>query len=243
MREWNSSNSHNISWFVRTLLILTLGLLTGCAATSVAPEMAIYQSGLNRIYLEKDPAPGLNTHPTTLTSSEVGSLLRGVRVWKQRNVVHRLLSGEAERTRAFRNEEVAVLAPAISRALELASPDQRVYFHLGQVTEYGEEETTSGWLSVHGNLLYLALNEAHDRHSPGPDISKYDRQMPNVPEQAPAFHATFEPEEYLHASRSGWRLFTIDQQEELQIRYRDALTALLDQSSQDSSRQVKPPQP
>lgn len=224
MRKWDSSDSHKIAWFTCTLLVLSLGIIPGCASTSVAPEMSIYQSGLNRVYLEKDPGSDVNTHPATITPSEVGSLLRGVRIWKQRNVVHRLLSGEAERTRAFRNEEIAVLAPAISRALELASPDQRVYFHLGQVTEYGEEETTSGWLSIQGNLLYLALSEAHDRHSPGPDISKYDRQMPNVPEQAPAFHATFEPEEYLHTVRSGWRLFTIDQREELQIRYRDALT-------------------
>ncbi|UVT17106.1 MAG: hypothetical protein H8K04_06015 [Nitrospira sp.] len=226
MRERTSSDKHRSSWFARTLLVLSIAIMNGCAGTSVAPEMSIYQSGLNRVYLEKDPAPHVNTHPAALTPSEVGSLLRGVRIWKQRNMVHQLLSGEAERTRAFRNEEVAVLAPAISRALELASPDQRVYFHLGQVTEYGEEETTSGWLSVQGNLLYLALSEAHDRHSPGPDISKYDRQMPNVPEQAPAFHATFEPEEYLHSTRSGWSLFTIDQREELQIRYRDALDAL-----------------
>ena len=226
MREWKSRNSPNVSLFVRTMLMLSIALLAGCAGTPAVPEMAVYQSGLNRIHLEKDPGPGLNTHPTTLTPSEVGSLLRGVRIWKQRNVIHRLFAGDAERTRAFRNEEVAVLAPVISRALELASPDQRVYFHIGQVTEYGEEETTSGWLSVQGNLLYLALSEAHDRHSPGPDISKYDRQMPNVPEQAPAFHATFEPEEYLHTARSGWRLFTIDQREELQIRYRDALDAL-----------------
>jgi len=70
------------------------------------------------------------------------------------------------------------------------------------------------------------LSEVHDRHGPGPEISKYDREMPNVPEQAPAFHATFEPEEYLHRVRSGWRLFTPGQREELQIRYRDALEAL-----------------
>ncbi|MFY4730588.1 hypothetical protein [Nitrospira sp. BLG_2] len=207
-------------------LLLSIGLVTGCAGTSVVPEMVIYQSGLNQVYLEKDPNPDLSSHPTSLTPNEVGLLLRGVRVWKQRNIVYRLLAGEAERTRAFRNEEVAVLAPALSRALELASPDQRIYFHLSHVTEYGEEETTSGWLSIRGDVLYLTLSEAHDRHSPGPDISKYDRQMPNVPEQAQAFHATFEPEEYLRAVRSGWRLLTTNQREELQIQYRDALDAL-----------------
>jgi hypothetical protein len=94
------------------------------------------------------------------------------------------------------------------------------------VTEYGEEETTSGWLSVRDNLLYLSLSEIHDRHSPGADITKYDRVLPNVPEQAPTFHVTFEPEEYLAKARSGWKWFAPDQQEELQIRYREALDEL-----------------
>ena len=76
------------------------------------------------------------------------------------------------------------------------------------------------------DALHLALREAHDRHGPGPDISKYDRQMPNVPERSPAFDATFEPEEYLVKVRSGGSVFAPDQQEELIIRYREALAAL-----------------
>jgi hypothetical protein len=226
MNGWNTADNQTAAGSVRALLILSLGVMIGCAGAPAAPQTTIYRSGFNHVYLEQDPDSRSNAHPAALTPSEVSSLLRGVRVWTQRNLVHRLYSGEAERTRAFRNEEVAVLAPAFSKALELASPDQRVSFHLSHVTEYGEEETTSGWLSVRGDLFYLALSEVHDRHGPGPDISKYDRQMPNVPEQAPAFHATFEPEEHLLKVRSGWRLFTPDQREELQIRYRDALAAV-----------------
>lgn len=210
----------------RVTLFVGLAVLAGCASVSPAPEMVIYKSGLNQVYLEKDPDSASNAHPATLSQSEVGALLRGVRVWKQRNLIHQLYAGEPERTRGFRNEEVKILAPALSNALQLASPDQRVYFHLSHATDYGEEETTSGWLYVRDNLLHISLSEIHDRHSPGPEISKYDRVMPNVPEQAPAFHATFEPEEYLHTVRSGWRVFTVDQREELQIRYREALDAL-----------------
>jgi hypothetical protein len=200
--------------------------MTGCASVSPVPETVIYKAGLNQVHLEKDPDSVSNSHPAILTQSEVGALLRGVRVWKQRNLIHRLYAGEPERTRGFRNEEVKILAPALANALELASPDQRVYFHLSHVTDYGEEETTSGWVSIRGNLLYLSLSEIHDRHSPGPEITKYDRVLPNVPEQAPSFSVTFEPEEYVAKARSGWRLFTPDQQEELEIRYREALDAL-----------------
>jgi hypothetical protein len=226
MKNRSFTESHHAGRVARMLFVLGLTVMAGCASVSPVPETVIYKSGLNRVYLEKDPDSMSNSHPTKLSQSEVGTLLRGVRVWKDRNLVHQLYAGEPERTRGFRNEEVKILAPALANALELASPDQRVYFHLSHVTEYGEEETTTGWVSLRDNLLYLSLSEAHDRHSPGPDISKYDRQMPNVPEQAPAFRATFEPEEYLHTVRSGWRVFTVDQREELQIRYREALDAL-----------------
>jgi len=226
MNKRDFVENHHAARVVRVLLVIGLGLMSGCTTVSPVPETVIYNSGLNKVHLEKDPDAVSNSHPVRLSQSDVGALLRGVRVWKQRNPIHRLYAGESERTRGFRNEEVKILAPALSNALELASSDQRVYFHLSHVTEYGEEETTSGWLFVRGNLLYLSLSEIHDRHSPGAEISKYDRVMPNVPEQASSFHATFEPEEYLHTVRSGWRWFTTDQREELQIRYRDALDAL-----------------
>lgn len=226
MKNRNFTESHVSGRIARVLLVAGLAVMTGCASVSPVPEMVIYKSGLNQVHLEKDPDSVSNSHPATLTQSEVGALLRGVRVWKQRNLIHRLYAGESERTRGFRNEEVKVLAPALSNALELAAPDQRVYFHLSHVTEYGEEETTSGWVSLRGHLLYLSLSEIHDRHSPGADITKYDRVLPNVSEQVPSFGVTFEPEEYVAKARSGWRLFTPDQQEELQIQYREALDAL-----------------
>ncbi len=226
MNYRNFTESHYAARVARVMLFVGLAVIAGCASVSPVPEMVIYKSGLNQVYLEKDPDSASNAHPTTLSQSEIGALLRGVRVWKERNFIHQLYAGEPERTRGFRNEEVKILAPALSNALQLASPDQRVYFHLSHATDYGEEETTSGWLYVRDNLLHISLSEIHDRHSPGPEITKYDRVMPNVPEQAPAFHATFEPEEYLHTVRSGWRVFTVDQREELQIRYREALDAL-----------------
>ena len=226
MKKRTLSQSQNVRRVAQVLLGVGLAFITGCTSVSPVPETVIHKAGLNQVHLEKDPDSVSNSHPVSLSQSEVGALLRGVRVWKQRNLIHRLYAGESERTRGFRNEEVKILAPALANALELASPDQRIYFHLSHVTEYGEEETTSGWVSVRGNLLYLTLSEIHDRHSPGADITKYDRVLPNVPEQAPAFSVTFEPEEYVAKARSGWRLFTPDQQEELQIRYREALDAL-----------------
>ncbi len=213
----------------RTNLILAfIGVMVaaGCAAQTPVPPKVVYQSGLNQVRIEKDPASTTNVHPASLSATEVGTLLRGVRIWERRNALHRLFVGQADKTRAFRDGEIAVLAPALAKALSQASPSDRVYYHLSHATEHGEEETSTGWLSIQDTTLHLALREAHDRHGPGPDISKYDRQMPNVPERSPAFDATFEPEEYLVKVRSGGSLFAPDQQEELLIRYREALAAM-----------------
>jgi hypothetical protein len=239
----HSGNLHNL-WSVRALFILIgLTLIAGCASQPVSPQKTIYESGLNTVRLEGDPDSTSNTHPAALTPTEGGTLLRGVRSWERRNVIHRLFSGQADRTRAFRDEEIIVLAPALSKALAQATPTQRVYFHLSHATDQGEEETTTGWLSVQGQTLHLSLSEVHDHHGPGPDINKYDRRMPNVPEQSATFDVTFEPEEYLAKVSSGVRLFAPDQREELQILYREALSAMPIQPGLDQDRKIKPSQP
>ena len=227
MNRYENNLTRRSAWPLRALfLITTMSVVTGCASQPLTPQKTIYESGLNTVRLEGDPDSTANTHPAALTPTEVGTLLRGVRSWERRNVIHRLFSGQADRSRAFRDEEIIVLAPALSKALAQATATQRVYFHLSHATDQGEEETTTGWLSIRGSLLYLSLSEVHDRHGPGPDIGKYDRQMPNVPESTAEFDVTFEPEEYLANVRSGGRLFAPDQREELQILYREALSAM-----------------
>ena len=229
---------------VRPLLVLLgISMLAGCAGKPLSEQKIIYESGLSTVRLEGDPDSSSNSHPASLSATDVGTLLRGVRVWERRNIIHRLLAGEADRTRAFRDEDIRALAPALSKGLAQATPAQRVYFHLSHPTDQGEEETTTGWLSIRDLVLYLSLSEVHDRHGPGPDISKYDRQMPNVPERSSAFDATFEPEDYLVRVQSGGRLFAPDQREELQIRYQEALSVLPVYPGLEPRQQIKTPRP
>lgn len=244
MNETINPMHDNYSRHVRLFLaLITFTVAVGCAHQTPTPPKTIYQAGLSTVRIEQDPDSKVNSHPAALTATEVGTLLRGVRVWERRNVIHRLFVGNANKTRAFRDEEIAVLAPALAKALAQASPSDRVYYHLSHATEHGEEETTTGWLTVRDPILRLSLSEAHDRHGPGPDISKYDRQMPNVPERSPAFDATFEPEDYLVKVSSGGRLFAPDQREELEIRYREALQALPAQPGLEIREQNRPSQP
>jgi hypothetical protein len=222
-----TTSNEQLMRFIRPLFVLTaITVSAACSSTPDAPSKTIYESGRNQVRVEKDPESSANSHPATLSPSEVGTLLRNVRAWERRNFLHRLVSGQADKTRAFRNEEITLLAPALSKALAKSTPDERVFFHLSHATDQGDEESTTGWLSIRQDTLYLSLSEVHDRHGPQPDISKYDRQMPNVPEQSTGFDVTFEPEEYLIKVKSGGNIFAPDQREELQIKYRDALSAL-----------------
>jgi hypothetical protein len=208
------------------VLLLGVIIVAGCVSRPPIPHKMVMQTGRNTVWVERDPDSAVNTHPVNLSPTEVGTLLRGVRSWERRNLLHRLYAGQSDRRRTFRDEEIAVLAAPLSKALAQATASERVYFHLSHPTDQGDEETTTGWISVRDSILYLSLSEAHDKHGPEPDIGKYDRQMPNIPELTAEFDATFEPEEYLVKVKSAGRLFAPDQREELHIRYLEALKAL-----------------
>ena len=215
------------AWLMRALFFMIgLSIATGCASQPVSSGRTILDAGLNTVRLEQDPDSTSNTHPVTLTPAEVSTLLRGVRATERRNFVHRLIFGQADQTRAFRKEEISVLALPLSTALSLAEPTERVYFKLSRATDQGDQETTTGWISIRGSVLHLTISNVHDRHSPGPDISKYDRPLPNIPEASALYDVTFEPDEFLAKASSSGRFWAPDQREELQIRYQDALAAL-----------------
>jgi hypothetical protein len=232
------------TWPLRALLLIVgLSIAAGCANQPISSSRTIYEAGLNTVRLEQDPDSTSNAHPATLTAAEVGTLLRGVRASERRNIVHRLLFGQADRTRAFRKDEIAVLALPLSQALSLAEPTERVYFNLSHATDQGDQETTTGWISIEGPILHLIISAVHDRHSPGPDISKYDRQLPNIPEASATYDVIFEPEEFLAKTHSKARFWAPDQREELQIRYQDALAALTVQPSPEREEKKPPSQP
>jgi len=244
MNRFNKTVTEPSAWPLRALLLIAgISIITGCANKPVPQPKSIYESGLSTVRLEQDPDSTSNAHPATLTASEVGTLLRGVRAAEQRNAIHRIFAGQADWTRAFRNEEISVLAPALSKALAQAGPTERVYFHLSHATDQGDEETTTGWLSIQGPILRLTISGVHDRHSPGPDISKYDRQLPNVPEASALHDVTFEPGEFLAKTSSKFRFWAPDQREELEIRYREALGSLPVQPGLERDGKKRPPQP
>ncbi len=232
------------AWPLRALLLIVgLSIAAGCASQPVSLGRTILDAGLNTVRLEQDPDSAFNAHPATLTAAEVGTLLRGVRAWERRNIIHRLLFGQADQTRAFRKEEIALLAAPLATALSLAEPTERVYFNLSHATDHGDQETTTGWIYIQGPILHLIISAVHARHSPGLEISKYDRSLPNIPEASALYDVTFEPEDFLAKATSRARFWAPDQREELQIRYQDALAGLTVPPAPEREGKKPPSQP
>ncbi|MGH7231965.1 MAG: hypothetical protein ACREJU_11500 [Nitrospiraceae bacterium] len=223
------------------LVILCLAV-AGCVAAPPSPGAVLWESGRDQVRLDTDAGGNRNSHPAALTPSQVGTLLRGVRAGERRGWIHRLASGEAVKTRAFRDDEIEVLAVPLANALAKAGPAEQVSFHLSQSDPTGGEVTTTGWIFVREPLLYLQLSEVHDLHGPDPDISKYMRNMPDVPTAPVPFDVTFEPQDYLDKEVSKGSWWAPDQLEELHIRYREALAVLPPYSIDGSTRQ-EPPAP
>ncbi len=213
-------------WSLGALLFQIGMWAVGCASKPPAQTKSIVEEGRNTVVIERTDASEQYSHPVNVTPAEVATLLRGVRTWERRHFIHRLAMGETPKVRAFRDDEIAWLAPPLSEALAKGVSDERVSFHLSHLADTGEEETTAGWLYVREPILYLVLTEVHNRHAPTPDISKYIREMPDVPAQPAAFNVTFEPEEYMVDVVSGFRWWSAAQEEEVQIRYRKALVAM-----------------
>lgn len=64
--------------------------------------------------------------------------------------------------------------------------------------------------------------------------------MPIILERSAALDVSFEPEKFLAKSSFGRRLFASAQRKDLQILYREALSAMPIQPGLDQNRMVKP---
>lgn len=102
---------------------------------------------------------------------------------------------------------------------------------MSHATDQGDQETTTGWISIQNPILHLTISAVHDR------------QLPIIPEALALYNVIFEPEEFLAKAGSTARFWAPDQREELQIRYREALSAMPIQPGLDQDRKIKLSQP
>src|SRR6478735_238127 len=84
---------------------------------SVRSHRTIYEDPVNYVRLEEDDAvlrewpPGHHAHPKVFTVDQMTRLLKGMTVKDHRIWLQKLFQGEAPLVPAFKDEEVALLAP------------------------------------------------------------------------------------------------------------------------------------
>lgn len=200
----------------KTVLTLWTPLLLLITASCVgAPEVrSIYEDVRTSVRLQEDREAGAgHSHPTRLSPLEVAKLLGGVRVVDERYALHELIAGSAPAEAAFNLEEIRALAPAISKALSIARPNELVTFYRRYTSEAVALAYTSGGLFARDGHLYVVL--ANYRQPPSdvmrrgiPDYERDPIDDPLLSLLRGQFSIFFSPQEAeVHLAKNDWTWF------------------------------------
>jgi len=149
------------------ILCLIVAILVTSCATGPAP-IVIYEEKRDSIRLTFDPKAGSgHSHPYSVTSDQMATILRGVQVISRDTIVGFGLL-EREGGPAFSAPEIALLAPYLSEGLRKASPTDVVTFYLTTGDPRIGTLITSGGLFVRNAHLYMILANFRTPPSSGP---------------------------------------------------------------------------
>jgi hypothetical protein len=185
--------------FLLAGIILTLSACAGGHDLDVT----IHESERGAVYIERISDRSFHAaHPIALPTDTMARVLRGVVITNGRGLLANLLTRKSETARAFRDEDVAYLAPLLAEGLSRAASDQQVgfrVFHLDPavsspssgmvfcsssvrspgVCSSEQPLLTEGSLYVYGQSLYLTLTEYRHRMERGETSDKTDRRLAN----------------------------------------------------------------
>jgi hypothetical protein len=222
------------------LSLLFLILVAGCAIPQV-PYRLIYEDPVNYVRLEEDDAvlpewpPGHHAHPKTFSVDEVTRLLNGLTVKEHRIWLQEWLQGEAPLVPAFKDEEVALLAPQLTEAFAAARYNERVTFYLSDPQTSVKRVITSGGFYVHDDQLHVILGNWQIVYGIPTYGMIYDRRYPMRPTAAKGFDLFFQPSEAVIKQRSSiWDTIFANTKDELVIdmhRWQTSVAAAAVQSS------------
>jgi hypothetical protein len=141
----------------RRAFVLLIGITLTLSACATGPDLdlTIYESARGAVYVERIPDRSFQaTHPLILSADTMARVLRGVAVKENRGLFGNIIIGRAEAVRAFREEDIQLLAPLLVEGLTRAASDQQVGFRVAQP---GMSESTKGSLYAYRRSLYLTV--------------------------------------------------------------------------------------
>ncbi len=196
-----------------------VGVVTSCSWFTPSSRV-LYQEGRTVIQLEQEPSEGGNKHPAVIVSSQLAKLLDGMLIQHDRGLAMSFLRSSATFEPVFNSDEIATLAPLLSKGLKQADPSQRVGFTFWSATPGRGYAPFSGSIAARDPYLIFAL-----KTHPGSDWR--DPENPPPPSQ---FALDFRQDSYLKPGSEEERRGSYEIRPTLQIDYRRYLAALDGQS-------------
>ena len=180
-----------------------LGLAAGCARLPY-DTMAVEEQERLLVTLQQEVAPSGYAHPVQVTTADAAAILRGFSVRPQQALPLRWYAEDSPPRPLFREDEIGLLAPALSRALRLAGPDERVRFEVRApgLNPATSRDVTVGWVAVREPYWYFTVEQVHAQ-VPIRKSDQYDYNFPTPPPLPGSFLLYFEPGRYWVTNRSG----------------------------------------
>lgn len=180
-----------------------LGLAAGCARLPY-DTMAVEEQERLLVTLQQEVAPSGYAHPVQVTTADAAAILRGFSVRPQQALPLRWYAEDSPPRPLFREDEIGLLAPALSRALRLAGPDERVRFEVRApgLNPATSRDVTVGWVAVREPYWYVTVEQVHAQ-VPIRKSDQYDYNFPTPPPLPGSFLLYFEPGRYWVTDRSG----------------------------------------
>jgi hypothetical protein len=133
-----------------------------------APRI-VFNDAVTVVGLRADSKSGEfgHSHPARMTTEQMRVVLNGIRVQDRKDPILSLVTGTPDPVPAFSVAEIRTLAPALSKALEIANPKELVTFYRRVSDETVGLGFTTGGCFVEHRALYFVLANHRNRPSDG----------------------------------------------------------------------------
>ena len=184
----------NVRRRLATMLVAVLVLIgLGCARIPYTTTV-VHEDQQVAVMLQREVTPAGYTHPVQIAPQQVAAILRGFSLREQQRLPLRWFAEEAPPKKIFREDDLQILAPQLTDALQKVGPEERVYFELfapGMNPEY-RRDVTGGWVAVHDRFFHLTMDYFHAQQ-PVRKSDPYDYNYPTPWTPPKSYLLYFEP--------------------------------------------------
>ena len=168
----------------------------GCARLPYTIQV-VQEDQRVQVAIQREVEPVSYTHPVKLSAQEIRSILKGFSIREKKALPLRWFAEEKPPQPLFREDELNVLVPHLSVALEKVGPSDRVAFSVFApgFNPAASRDTTSGWIAVRDPYWYLTIDHFHVQ-IPTRKSDQYDYNYPLVPAPPGDYLLLFEPRRF-----------------------------------------------